>query len=93
MGDVVPHPAAVPRLAVDGAAEPLTLDARQWALLSEVDGARDVVALAAALGRDPLELAGALGELTRLGLVACGPATRTSPADLVPSAPARSSTR
>ena len=90
--DVVPHPAAVPMLIDDGAAELLTLDARQWALLAEIDGSRDVVALAAALGRDPLELAGALGDLTRLGLVACGASLRPSSGDVVPSAAARSST-
>jgi hypothetical protein len=87
----VPHPAAVPALADPGGAESLTLDARQWALLAEVDGARDVVALAAALGRDPLEVAGALGELTRLGLVACGTESQRGLADVVPSTPARSS--
>ena len=91
LADLVPHPAAVPTLADEGAAEPLTLDARQWALLAEVDGSRDVVALAAALGRDPLELAGALGELARLGLVACGASPGRAPDEVVPSAPARSS--
>jgi hypothetical protein len=92
LAGVVPHPAAVPTLADPGVAEPLTLDARQWALLTEVDGARDVVALAAALGRDPLEVAGALGELTRLGLVTCGAESQPRPVDVVPSMPARSST-
>ena len=92
LAELVPHPAAVPMLTDDGAAGPVTLDARQWALLAEVDGARDVVGLAAALGRDPLELAAALGELARLGLVACGAAPHTAPDGVVPSAPTRSST-
>ena len=92
LAELVPHPAAVPMLIDDGVAAPLTLDARQWALLAEVDGARDVVGLAAALGRDPLELAGALGELARLGLIACGAASGAASDDAVPSAPARSST-
>ena len=92
LADLVPHAAAIPMLTDDGAADPLTLDARQWALLAEVDGARNVVALAAALGRDPLELAAALAELTRLGLVACAAASGAAPEDVVPSAQARSST-
>lgn len=92
LADLVPHAAAVPTLVDLGASDPLSLGARQWALLAEVDGARDVVGLAAALGRDPLELAGALGELARLGLVTCGAASATAPEGIVPSAPARSST-
>jgi hypothetical protein len=90
--DLMPHPAAVPTLTDGGAIDPLTLDARQWALLAEVDGARDVVGLAAGLGRDPLELAGALAELARLGLVACGAAPVAASDGVVPSAQARSST-
>jgi hypothetical protein len=92
LADLVPHPAAVPTLTDAGATAPVALDARQWALLAEVDGARDVVALAAALGRDPLELAGALGALARLGLLACAGAPELPRVDVVPSAPGRSST-
>ncbi|MGZ8491825.1 MAG: DUF4388 domain-containing protein [Gemmatirosa sp.] len=96
LAPLVPHAAAVPAL-VDGDDAPLALDARRWALLAEIDGSRDVVGLAAALGRDPLELASELAELARLGVVACRDAA-TSPGghgDVagvdVPSVPARSS--
>lgn len=91
LADVVPHAAAVPSLT-DAGSGTVSLDARQWALLAEVDGARDVVALSAALGRDPLDLAQALGELARLGLVACAASAPAIGSDGdVPSAPARSS--
>ncbi|MDF1506056.1 hypothetical protein, partial [Roseisolibacter sp. H3M3-2] len=50
------------------------------ALLAEVDGARDVVALAAALGRDPLELARELAALVREGVVSCAATAVTPPA-------------
>ncbi len=97
LAPLVPHAAAVPTL-VDGDDAPLVLDARRWALLAEIDGSRDVVGLAAALGRDPLELASELAELARLGVVACRDAATSRDADgahasdAVPSAPARSST-
>jgi hypothetical protein len=96
LGGAVPHAEAVPVLADGGDAAPLALDARAWALLAEVDGARDVVALAAALGRDPLELARELAVLARLGVVSCAAGAVTPPAGAapaVPSPPARSSTR
>ncbi len=95
LADLVPHAEAVPVLVAGDDGAPLALDARAWALLAEVDGARDVVALAAALGRDPLALAGELAELARLGLVSCAAGAVTPPAPdahRVPSAPIRSST-
>lgn len=97
LSPVVPHAGAVPVLAADEGGAPVALDARRWALLAEIDGARDVVGLAAALGRDPLELASELAELARLGLVACRDAATSPAGDTeagvrdVPSAPVRSS--
>jgi len=97
----VPHAGAVPVLSAGDDASPVSLDARRWALLAEIDGARDVVGLAAALGRDPLALAEELADLARLGLVACrvdatSPDGDTVPSSVsaapdVPSAPVRSS--
>ena len=101
LADLVPHAGAVPVLSAGDDASPVQLDARRWALLAEIDGSRDVVALAAALGRDPLALAEELADLARLGLVACrGDATSpagdsatatVSAAPDVPSTPVRSS--
>ena len=101
LADLVPHAGAVPVLSAGDDASPVQLDARRWALLAEIDGNKDVVALAAALGRDPLALAEELADLARLGLVACrGDATSpagdsttaaVSAAPDVPSAPVRSS--
>ena len=97
LGDAVPHASVVPVLADAGDDAPLLLDARAWALLAEVDGIRDVESLADDVGRDPLELAGALAALARLGLVRClDPTLITVSAvgatTIVPSAPGRSST-
>ncbi|GLC26468.1 DUF4388 domain-containing protein [Roseisolibacter agri] len=97
LADDVPHAGAVPVLSAGEDASPVSLDARRWALLAEIDGSRDVVGLAASLGRDPLDLAAELAELVRLGVVACRDAATspasdsTSAASDVPSAPVRSS--
>jgi hypothetical protein len=95
LAPLVPHAAAVPTL-VDGDDAPLALDARRWALLAEIDGSRDVVGLAASLGRDPLELASELAELARLGVIACRDGATSHAGDAagadVPSAATRSST-
>jgi hypothetical protein len=44
---------------------------RQWALLAEVDGLRDVAALATAVGRDALAVAADCAALARAGLLRC----------------------
>jgi len=70
----VPGPTSVPVLIVgegpadtsSGAPTP-----RQWTLLAEVDGSRDVAALATAVGRDALAVAADCAALVRAGLLRC----------------------
>ena len=92
LADAVPDGQAVPVLAALGGdagrpAAPLALAPRHYALLAAVDGARDVAALARALGRDPLAVAGDLAPLVRAGLVAIA----RGAGDLVANASAPSS--
>ena len=91
----VSGPDAVPALAASGAgapddaaAEAFTPSARQWALLSEVDGVRGIATLAAALGRDALAVAADCSALVRAGLLRCD---EGAIAPLVPSGTGRSS--
>jgi hypothetical protein len=70
----VPGASAVPALIVGEAPADTSSGAptpRQWALLAEVDGARDVAGLAAALGRDALAVAADCAALVRAGLLRC----------------------
>lgn len=101
LGDVVPGAYAVAVLADGGGRESVAPTARQWALLAELDGARDVAALAVALARAPLDVAGDLAILVRAGLAALvsgGPTCEPSadpdlpnPASVVPNGAPRSS--
>jgi hypothetical protein len=68
LADVIPGPDAVAVLAADERSGPVAPTARQWAVLAELDGVRDVATLAAALGRPPLAVAGDLATLVHAGL-------------------------
>lgn len=47
----------------------LRLTAAQWEVLAQIDGQRDIVALGAALKRDPVDVAEQVFDLIKLGLV------------------------
>ncbi len=91
LADTVPHAEIVLELADDGDADataPVALSARQWALLSEIDGLQSVGAVAATLGRPALEVAADCAKLVVLGLVRVAERVEVG---AVPSAPLRSS--
>lgn len=68
LADVLPGPTAVATLATRPDGGVVALAAREWALLAELDGVRDVDALAGALGRPTLSVAADLAALLRAGV-------------------------
>jgi len=68
---VVPGMDAVFRLSQASSAGAISLEPEEWQVLAQVDGVRDVVDIAEALGRDELDVTTVLAHLVRSGLVEC----------------------
>ena len=70
LSDRIPNARAVPEFVEsDGQAPPLNLQPHHWAVLTGVDGQRDLLALSATLGRDLLETAETVYGLIETGLL------------------------
>jgi hypothetical protein len=88
----VPHLGLVPTLAdLAPAGAPLDLEPEAWALLAAVDGERDLRAVAAALGADPLAVARTVDALVAAAVLTLADSAADHPAHVPAGAPHSSS--